>query len=148
MATIQLPQDFKDFLRLLNSSEVEYLVIGGYAVSYHGYPRSTGDIDIWVAIHPKNAGKIVEVLKEFGFAGQELSADLFLEKNQIIRMGLPPIRIEILTSISGVEFGDCYDSRITDIVDGIEVNLINLENLKKNKKAAGRHKDLNDMESL
>ncbi len=148
MATIQLPQDFKDFLRLLNSSEVEYLVIGGYAVSYHGYPRSTGDIDIWVAIHPKNAEKIVEVLKEFGFAGQELSADLFLEKNQIIRMGLPPIRIEILTSISGVEFGDCYDSRITDIVDGIEVNLINLENLKKNKKAAGRHKDLNDMESL
>ncbi|RKY24374.1 MAG: hypothetical protein DRP83_07805 [Planctomycetota bacterium] len=135
-------------MRLLNSSEVEYLVIGGYAVSYHGYPRSTGDIDIWVAIHPKNAGKIVEVLKEFGFAGQELSADLFLEKNQIIRMGLPPIRIEILTSISGVEFGDCYDSRITDIVDGIEVNLINLENLKKNKKAAGRHKDLNDMESL
>ncbi len=105
-------------------------------------------MDIWVAIHPANAKKIVEILKKFGFAEQDLSADLFLEKNQIIRMGVPPIRIEILTSISGVEFGDCYNSRITDTIDGIEINLINLENLKKNKQAAGRHKDLNDLECL
>lgn len=148
MATIRLPQDFKDFLRLLNSKEVEYLVIGGYAVSYHGYPRSTGDMDIWVAAHPDNAEKIVEVLKEFGFGRESLSSDLFLKKDQVTRMGLPPIRIEILTSISGVEFSDCYNSRVTDTIDDVEINIINLDDLRKNKKAAGRHKDLGDLENL
>jgi predicted nucleotidyltransferase len=148
MGTIRLPQDFKDFLKLLNSKNVEYLVIGGYAVSYHGHPRSTGDMDVWVAVTPTNAQRIVEVLHEFGFNEKNVSVELFLTQNQIIRFGIPPIRIEIMTSISGVEFADCYRSRITDIVDGVPVNLINLDDLKRNKKAAGRHKDLGDLESL
>ena len=93
---------------------------------------------------PKN----VEALKEFGFSEKNLSIDLFLKTEQVIRIGMPPIRIEILTSVSGVEFGDCYKRRITDTVDGIEVNFINLNDLKKNKKAAGRHKDLDDVERL
>src|SRR3989339_1302910 len=148
MAMIRLQQDFKDFLKLLNLKKVEYLIIGGYAVSYHGYPRSTGDMDIWIAVHPQNAQKIVEALKEFGFSEKNLPIDLFLKTEQVIRIGMPPIRIEILTSVSGVEFDDCYKRRIIDTVDGVEVNFINLDDLKKNKKAAGRHKDLDDVERL
>ncbi len=148
MAMIRLPQDFKDFLRLLNSNKVEYLVIGGYAVSYYGYPRATGDIDIWVAVDSQNAQRMVDVLTEFGFSKERLSAELFLKENQIIRMGMPPIRIELMTSISGVDFKDCYSSRVIDTIDGVEVSVINLDDLKKNKKAAGRHKDLGDLESL
>ena len=148
MATVHLPPDFKDFLRLLNAHQVEYLLVGGYAVGYHGYPRATADMDIWVAISPKNADKLAVVLKAFGFDVPELSADLFLEENQIIRMGVPPVRIEIITTASGVTFEDCYAERVADELDGIEVNLISLEHLKINKRASGRHKDLNDLEHL
>ena len=148
MATIHLPPDFKDFLKLLNEHKVQYLLIGGYAVGYHGYPRATADMDIWVAIHPDNAGKIVTVLCEFGFDVPELTADLFLQENQIVRMGVPPVKLEIVTSISGVEFDECYQERITDVLDGVKVDLIDLTHLKINKKASGRYKDLADLENL
>ncbi len=148
MAMIQLPQDFKDFLKLLKSYEVRYLLIGGYAVIYHGYPRATGDMDIWVDISPENALKLVEVLKEFGFEVPELSPELFLEQGKVIRMGLPPVRIELLTSISGVSFDECFDSRIIEKMDDVEINIINLEFLKRNKQASGRYKDLSDLENL
>jgi hypothetical protein len=91
---------------LLNLKQVEYLLIGGYAVSYYGYPRATGDMDVWIAINPQNAAKVVEVLKEFGFDVANLSVDLFLQENKVIRMGIPPLRLELLTTISGVEFVD------------------------------------------
>jgi predicted nucleotidyltransferase len=148
MATVHLPPDFKEFLQLLNSRQVEYLLIGGYAVGYYGYPRATADIDIWIAIKPDNAEKVVKVLQEFGFGVEELTPDLFLEEEQIIRMGVPPVRIEILTTISGVSFEECYAARQVDVLDGIEVNLISLDHLKVNKKASGRYKDLNDLENL
>ena len=90
MATIHLPPDFKEFLKLLEDHKVHYLLIGGYAVGYYGYPRATADMDIWIAIHPDNAQKIVSVLREFGFDVPELSADLFLKEQQIVRMGVPP----------------------------------------------------------
>ena len=148
MATIRLPNDFKDFLKLLNVNNVEYLLVGGYAVSYHGCPRSTGDMDIWVAVHSENIQRLIDVLNEFGFDKKNLSAELFLERDRIIRIGMPPIRIEILTSISGVGFDECYRSRVVDTVDGIPVNFIHLDDLRRNKKAAGRHKDLSDLENL
>jgi predicted nucleotidyltransferase len=148
MATIRLPPDFKEFLKLLNEHSIRYLLIGGYAVGYHGYPRATADMDIWVAMQPENAEKIVSVLREFGFDLPELSADLFLKEEQIVRMGVPPVRLEIITSISGVAFDECYEDRVTDILDGVEVNLISLKNLKVNKKASGRYKDLDDLENL
>ena len=148
MAVINLPPDFKEFLRLLNAHRVEYLLIGGYAVAYHGYPRATADMDIWIAVHPRNAEKIVAALKELGFDLPGLSPDLFLKENQIIRMGVPPVRIEIATGISGVNFGECYAARVVDAFDDIEVNLISLAHLKTNKKAAGRHRDLDDLEHL
>jgi hypothetical protein len=148
MATIQLPKDFKEFLRLLNSERVEYLVVGGYAVGYHGYPRPTGDLDIWIGSTPGNATAAMEVLRKFGFGSHDLFADLFLEKNRIIRMGLPPIRIEVLTSVSGLAFPECYRRRVTATLDGEDLSIIGLEDLKANKRAAGRHKDLNDLEEL
>jgi predicted nucleotidyltransferase len=148
MATIHLPSDFKEFLKLLSDHQVEYLLIGGYAVGYHGYPQATADMDIWVAMNPANAERIVIVLKEFGFDLPELSPELFLKEWQIIRMGVPPIRIELATTVSGVNFNECYAERVVDTLDGIEVNLISLKDLKLNKKACGRHRDFADLENL
>ena len=145
---MQLPRDFKEFLLLLNKHKVEYLIIGGYAVGYYGYPRATGDIDIFIAVHPANAQKLVTVLIEFGFVLPELSEDIFLVEGKIIRMGNPPVRIELITSISGVTFSESYLTREVVIIDDIEVNLISLNHLKINKQAAGRYKDLNDLENL
>jgi hypothetical protein len=128
--------------------KVKYLVIGGYAVGYHGYPRATADMDIWIAIDARNAKKMVTVLKEFGFDVPGLSVDLFLREKQVVRMGVPPVKLEITTSISGVEFAECYRERVVDQIDGIRVNLISLKHLKINKRACGRYKDLNDLENL
>ena len=148
MAMIHLPPDFKEFLRLLNAHQVEYLLIGGYAVGYHGYPRATVGMDIWIAMHPVNAERMTAVLKEFGFDLPELSAELFLTEWHIIRLGVPPIRVEIATMISGVNFNECYTDRIVDMLDGVKVHMISLKHLKSNKKASGRHQDLSDLENL
>jgi predicted nucleotidyltransferase len=148
MATIQLPPDFKEFLRSLNAHKVEYLLIGGYAVNYHGYPRATADMDIWIAVHPANADRLVAALKEFGFDLPDLSPELFLRPWQIVRLGVPPVRIEIATTISGVDFAECYAERVKDTLDGVPVSVISLEHLKLNKKASGRHQDLADLEHL
>lgn len=145
---IRLPPDFKEFLKLLKEHDVRYLLIGGYAVGFHGYPRATADMDIWVAIHPENAERIVAVLKAFGFDLPELTPQLFLKEKQIIRMGVPPVKLELSTSISGVEFDSCYERRIVAELDGVEVNLIGLNDLKINKKASGRSKDITDLENL
>ncbi len=133
---------------MLNSHQVEYLLIGGYAVGYHGYPRATGDMDIWIAVHLQNAEKMVAVLKEFGFDLPELSVELFLRENQVIRMGVPPVKVDITTTVSGVSFDECYAERVIDVLDGVQVNLISLKHLKANKKASGRLKDLTDLENL
>ncbi len=148
MATIHLPPDFKEFFQLLNSHKVHYLVIGGYAVAYHGYPRATGDIDIWIATNPDNAKRTVLAIKEFGFADPNISEEIFLKEEQVIRMGVPPLRIELLTTISGVDFKSCYDNRIDETIDEVKISFIDLEHLKQNKKASGRHIDLNDLEKL
>jgi len=148
MVTIRLPPDFKEFLQLLNAHQVEYLLVGGYAVGYHGYPRATVDMDIWIGKGPSTAAKMVEVLREFGFDVPNLSADLFLKDDQIVRMGVPPIRLEIFTSIPGVRFEECYPARVLGEIDGVPVSLINLRDLKTNKKASGRNKDLADLENL
>ncbi len=143
-----LTRDFKEFLQCLNAHGVEYLLIGGHAVAYHGYPRATADMDVWVAVNPSNARRLVRSLKAFGFDVPELEPKLFLRRNRIIRMGIPPNRIEIQTGISGLEFRRVYGRRVVAQLDGVPVNLIPLEDLKKNKKASGRHKDLADLENL
>lgn len=148
MATIRLPADFRVFLKLLNSRRVEYLLIGGYAVCFHGFYRNTGDMDVWIAVSPENAAKMVGLIREFGFDVPELSEDLFLQRGRIIRMGIEPTRIEILTEISGCEFEECYARRIEGRLDDVPVNVINLPDLIRNKIKSGRLKDLNDAQQL
>jgi hypothetical protein len=149
MGTSLLPADFKDFLKLLNSKQVEYLLIGGYAVGYYGYSRATADIDIWIAINPANAERVTQAIHEFfGFPVAGATPELFLQENKIARLGVPPFRIEVLTSISGVHFEECYADRTVDTLDDVQVNLISLKHLKLNKQASGRLKDLNDLEHL
>ena len=148
MADQTLPVDFKEFLKLLNELDVAYLLIGGYAVGYHGYPRATADMDVFVAISPDNASKLVNVLSRFGMDDPKISASLFQEQGKIVRMGVPPMRIEILTKIDGVSFDECFADRLTVEIDGQLVNLISRDHLRKNKKTSARYKDLDDLEHL
>lgn len=148
MEQIEFPQDFSEFLKLLNDHHVEYLLIGGFAVALYGYPRATADMDVWVARTQLNAERIVACLREFGFNTPSLNAELFQEPDRIIRMGEAPLRIEILTDIDGVVFSECLQRAHTQDVAGIEVPVIGLNDLKANKRASGRPKDLDDLENL
>ncbi len=143
-----LNQDFKEFIQLLNDNQVRYLVLGGYAVALHGYPRYTKDIDIWIEMSSLNAYNLIKALEGFGFGSLGLTIDDFLTPDQVIQLGYPPNRIDLITTPDGVEFQTCYLSRIEVKIDDIIVNFIDLENLKKNKKASGRLQDLADLESL
>ena len=145
---LELANDYKEFLRLLRAQGVEYLLIGGWAVGYHGYPRATYDLDVWIAISPGNADRMVKALAEFGFDTSELSKDLFLQPDKIVRMGVEPVQIEVMTSISGVGFDECYRERLETTLDSEPVSLISLRKLRINKKASGRLKDLSDLEHL
>ncbi len=148
MEKIGFHPDFKDFLKVLNSHGVEYLIVGGYAVGLHGYPRATGVMDIWIAVDAATAKKVAHVVREFGMPEELITEGLFLEKDKVIRMGVPPVRIEVITGASGVVFSECFSRREIIEIDGIRVNFICLEDLKVNKKASARHKDLEDLEHL
>lgn len=144
----RLPDDFREFLKLCNRRRVKYLLIGGYAVGCYGYPRATADMDVWVEASAKNAVRLVKVLKEFGFGVKELSEELFLRPGAIVRLGVPPMRLEIMTDISGVTFAECYQARNAIRLDGIRIQIISRVDLKKNKQSSGRPKDLDDLEHL
>jgi hypothetical protein len=137
---LQFPPDFTDFLRLLSEHRVDYLLIGGYAVGYHGYPRATGDMDIWIPVSPHVAEQMVAVFSDFGLQ-EGIDRDLFLR-------GVPPNRLKVTTHIDGVTFADCYPRRVTADFQGVQVTLIGLRDLRANKLAAGRLKDLADLENL
>lgn len=146
--TVKLPRDFKEFLSLLNSHRVDYLLVGGYAVAIHGFPRYTGDIDIWIAVSPENADRVVECLREFGFDLPELSPDLFLNVNRMTRLGREPVKIEILNRVSGLDFEEAAANSILVEIEGVSVPVISLKDLRTNKLASGRSKDLADLENL
>lgn len=146
MATTPIPRDFSDFLKLLNSNRARYLLIGGYAVNYYGYSRPTGDLDVWVAHDEENAERLAQAVRSFGFSSS--AAEMFNKPNKIIRMGMPPYRIEMLTTISGVEFEASYSRRRMVVIGDLEIPVIDLEDLKTNKLASGRHKDLADLEEI
>ena len=143
-----LNQDFKEFIQYLNDNSVRYLVVGGYAVAIHGHPRYTKDIDIWIEMSSENAKNLLKALKEFGFGSLGLKSQDFLTPDQIIQLGYPPNRIDLLTTIDGVDFADCFPTKLEIIVDDIKINFIDLNNLRKNKKASGRFQDLADLENL
>jgi hypothetical protein len=145
---MQLPQDFKEFLNLLNLNNIKYLLIGGYAVGYHGYPRATVDMDIWISIEKENVDNLIKTINDFGFKDPDLDAEVFTKQKKVVRMGVPPLRLEVISEIDGVEFEECFNSKIVDKIDDITINIINLQCLKKNKKACGRLKDLSDLEYL
>jgi hypothetical protein len=148
MGTIQLPLDFREFLQLLSTKDVRYLLIGGYAVGYHGYPRPTGDIDIWVRPDPENLARLVAALHEFGFGMPEVTVDLFDGPDTFVQFGYPPLRLDLLTEVLGATFDECYAERIVDDLDGVEVSLINRAHLKATKRATGRDKDREDLRNL
>ena len=143
-----LDPDFKEFCQLLNVNNVRYLIIGGYAVAFHGYPRYTKDIDIWLWIDQENANRVVQTLIDFGFESLGLQVEDFLEAETVIQLGHPPIRIDLIMGALGVDFEMCYESRIEIDIDDITIPFIDLENLKKNKRASGRLQDLADIENL
>ncbi len=145
MAAKRLPPDFREFLKLLHGARVEYLLVGGYAVGYYGYPRATMDMDVWIAVHPDNATKMSKVMQCFGFPAASVPPAIFRKKGEMVRFGVAPVRLEILTELSGVAFAQCWRRRRRVRVDGIVVNLIGLADLRKNKRASGRHKDLDDL---
>jgi hypothetical protein len=141
-------QDFKEFVGLLNAHQVEYLVVGGYAVALHGHPRFTGDLDVWVNPNAGNAARLLKVLDEFGFGGFHLKIEDFTTEGRVLQMGHPPFRIDLLTTVDGVRFGDCWPGRVTVQYEDQLVHFIGLEDLRKNKKAVGRPKDLDDLSNL
>ena len=143
-----LSKDFKEFIESLNEIGVNYLVVGGYAVAFHGHPRYTKDLDVWIELSPDNAGRILKALGKFGFGSLDLKPDDFLEKDRIIQLGFPPNRIDILTTLIDLEFEECYKSRVQVEIKGLPINFIDIENLKKNKLATGRTQDLADVENL
>lgn len=143
-----LQRDLREFIGLLNSLGVEYLVVGGHAVAYHGHPRFTGDIDFLVRPSAENARRIVAVLDRFGFADLGLTEDDFVRRGSIVQLGRPPNRIDLLTSISGVDFEDAWIASVAGTLDALAVRFIGLDNLLKNKQAAGRDQDLADVKKL
>lgn len=143
-----ITQDFKEFIESLNKNDVQYLIIGGFAVAFHGHPRYTKDLDVWVSSANSNIRKLLKALDDFGFGSLELKPEDFSNPDDIIQLGYPPNRIDLITEIKGVDFESCYAQKVETQIDGIKVNFIDLENLKKNKKATGRHQDLADLEHL
>jgi len=143
-----LNRDFKEFIQSLNDNHVRFLVVGGYAVAFHGHPRYTKDLDIWIEMTKENAQKIIHSLKQFGFDSLGLMEEDFLIPDQTIQLGYPPSRIDLITTLSGVDFETCYSSRVLIEIDGTQVHFIDLENLKINKQASGRLQDLADIENL
>ena len=143
-----LNKDFKEFVGLLNSTGVEYLIVGGYALAAYGHPRYTGDLDIWLRRTPGNAAKAISALDSFGFGALGLTAGDFVNPDSVVQLGYPPSRIDLLTAIDGVDFDACYLSRMIVLIDAVELPFIGIEDFRTNKRAAGRTKDLADLESL
>lgn len=144
-----LSDDFEDFLKLLNQYHVQYLVVGGYAMAFHGKPRFTGDLDVWINISEDNSLKMVSVINDFGFASLGFTPQDFSKPNLINQIGYPPLRIDILTSIDGVEFEEAYSEKLEIKLDeGTSVYYIGLDELIKNKKSSGRKIDIADVSDL
>jgi len=141
-----LNQDFKEFIQSLNDNKVRYLIIGGYAVAFHGHPRYIKDFYLWIVPDEHNVANMLKALDQFGFASLGLKAADFRDPDQIIQLGYPPNRIDILTSLAGLDFNQSYASRVETTIDQIVMNFIDLDSLKKNKKATGRFQDLADLE--
>lgn len=146
---IQLFEDFQALFNILNKYEVKYIVVGGYAVIYHGYNRHTGDLDIWVEQSEKNYLRLIKAFSEFGIPPKAIEEKDFLENEMdVYTFGRPPVCVEILTAVKGLKFDEAFGHINMVTLDGVQVNMIDVRDLIKAKKAAGRYKDLDDVEHL
>ncbi len=147
---ISLHEDFKDFLNSLNKYEVEFILIGGYAVMYYGYARTTGDIDIWVNRTDENYRRIELAFKIFGMPVFDMTAFNFLEneKLDVFTFGVPPVCIDLLTKVKGLQFKSTFENSSIEEIDGIQVRIISKEDLILAKKASDRPRDRDDIENL
>lgn len=143
-----LNKDFREFIGLLNAKNVKYLVIGGYAVAFHGHPRYTKDIDFWIWLNEENAKNMLDVLESFGMKSLGLTIDDFLDEEMVLQLGYPPNRIDILMGLHGLTFETCYTHKSVSIIDGLAVNFIDIDNLIKAKLNAGRLQDKADVKKL
>jgi predicted nucleotidyltransferase len=144
-----LNQDFREFLQCLNAAGVEYLLVGGHAVAFHGYVRPTTDMDVWIALNRANAEKAVEAIRNFfGTEMAGLTPEWFLDPENVSKFGARPFLIEILTAVDGGDFAEAYAKRVVADIDGVQTNVIALNDLKANKRASGRNKDLADLDNL
>ena len=143
-----LSQDFKEFIELLIKNKADYLIVGGYAVGIHGHPRYTGDLDIWLNSTQENAALILKSVNEFGFSSFRLSLEDFTKPGNVIQLGYPPLRIDLLTEIDGVTFKECFENRKEVTIDNLKVNFIGYQDLLKNKKESGRPRDIDDIDNL
>jgi hypothetical protein len=141
-------QDFHQFVESLTEAKVDYLIVGGYAVGIHGHPRFTGDMDIWINQNQENAKRVIEAIDYFGFSSLGITVDDLLVPKNVIQMGNPPLRIDILTEIDGVGFEDCFPNKKVVTIAGLQFNFISYQDLIKNKLASGRAKDLDDVSNL
>ncbi len=143
-----LNKDFREFLESLNSRNVRYLLIGGYAVALHGHPRYTKDIDIWIERSDENAANLLLALHDFGFGDVTITKSDLLEQGSMIQLGYPPNRVDIINSPDGVDFADCYDRLVEFEIEHVKIPVIGLDDLRRNKQASGRLQDLADLEAL
>lgn len=143
-----LSKDFKEFVALLKKHDAEYMIVGGYAVGVHGYPRYTGDLDIWLNPTKANAERVLRAITDFGFGSFNLTVADLTQEGNVIQFGQPPLRIDLLTTIDGVTFDACYTNRKEVTFDGLTMNFIGYHDLVTNKKATGRHRDLDDVENM
>ena len=143
-----LDKDFREFIQLLNENKVKYLVIGGYAVAFHGYPRYTKDLDFWIWANPDNADRLLKTIKDFGLGSMNLSKEDLLDLDNVIQIGYEPNRIDVIIDLEGLDFESGYDRRIDSTMDDINVPFIGLEDLIKNKLTTGRMQDKVDANKL
>jgi hypothetical protein len=145
---MQLDPDFSEFIACCVAREVRFLIVGGYALAAHGHPRYTKDLDVWILTDPVNAKRLTEALADFGFGSLDLSPADFLDPGVVIQLGYPPKRIDILTSVDGLDFEECHPNHVTAVIGAVRVPVIDLESLRRNKLAAGRPQDLADLAAL
>ncbi len=145
---MEVQKDFREFLALLNEHEVNFIIVGGYALAFHGAPRFTGDIDVFLKPDRENAKRILHALADFGFSSLDITIDDFQNQDNVIQLGLPPVRIDLITSISGVSWNEADASKESGLFGDVSVSYIGKEQFIINKRASGRKKDLADLESL
>ncbi len=143
-----LQKDFREFIELLNSNRVEYLIVGAFALAYHGWPRYTQDLDVLVRPTAENAARIERALRHFGFGSLGLTAEDFMQRYRAVQLGFEPNRIDLLTTLTGVSFEEAWEQRVSAVLDGIPVWFISREHFIRNKRASGRPQDLADVARL